>query len=67
MLYIFYAGLKSIIAATDKTVYLYDTELKMSTAEINIPGVKYAIWSSDMQSVALLSKHSNIYPKCPDF
>lgn len=54
---IFDGGLKNIIVVTKSTVYLYDTELRTSVAELPIFGVRHVIWSADMQYVALLSKN----------
>ena len=57
---IFYAGMKNILLVTPNSVILFDTELKTQVAEIQLAGVRYAIWSPDMSMVALLSKHSTL-------
>lgn len=41
-------------------VVLFDVQQRTATAELNCPFLKYAIWSSDMSQVALLSKHAII-------
>ncbi|KAJ3090043.1 hypothetical protein HK102_004843, partial [Quaeritorhiza haematococci] len=55
---IFYAGTKNLLLTTTTSVILYDIELRTTVAEINVNGVRYAIWSPDMSMVALLSKHT---------
>ncbi|KXS19763.1 coatomer subunit alpha [Gonapodya prolifera JEL478] len=55
---IFYAGTKNILIATPTNVTLYDTEVRSSVAELNVNGVRYVVWSPDMNLVALLSKHT---------
>ena len=36
---------------------LFDTQSRMTLAELQVPRVKYVIWSGDYNHVALLSKH----------
>ncbi|KAJ0961936.1 hypothetical protein J5N97_029764 [Dioscorea zingiberensis] len=45
---IFYAG----------TVAIFDLQQRIVLGELQTPSVKYIVWSSDMESVALLSKHA---------
>lgn len=39
-------------------VVLFDVQQRTAVAELNCPFLKYAVWSSDMGQVALLSKHA---------
>jgi coatomer protein complex subunit alpha (xenin) len=55
---IFFAGTKNLLISTPTSCILFDTELKQSVAELNVNSVRYAVWSPDMNLVALLSKHS---------
>ncbi|KAI9207062.1 coatomer WD associated region-domain-containing protein [Polychytrium aggregatum] len=57
---IFFAGTKNILLTTSSSVILFDTESSSNIAELPASGVRYAVWSSDMSMVALLSKHSII-------
>ncbi|KAJ3344084.1 hypothetical protein HDU93_003247 [Gonapodya sp. JEL0774] len=55
---IFYAGTKNILIATPTTITLYDTEVRSTVSELSVNGVRYVVWSPDMNIVALLSKHT---------
>lgn len=55
---IFYAGTGSLLMATATSVILFDIQQRRVTAELAVGNVKYIVWSSDMSTVALLSKHS---------
>ncbi|KAJ3129796.1 hypothetical protein HK100_008413 [Physocladia obscura] len=55
---IFYGGSKNLILVTPTSVILFDTELKTSVAELNVSGVRYAVWSPDQSMVALFSKNA---------
>ncbi|KAJ3116460.1 hypothetical protein HDU96_009623 [Phlyctochytrium bullatum] len=55
---IFSAGPKHLLLTTSTSVILYDIEMKSAVAELNIGGVRYASWSSDGATVALLSKNA---------
>lgn len=39
---------------------LFDVQQRQTLAELSTPFLKYAVWSSDMSQVALLSKHAII-------
>ncbi|KAI8840970.1 coatomer WD associated region-domain-containing protein [Chytriomyces cf. hyalinus JEL632] len=55
---IFYGGSKNLILVTPTSVMLFDTELRSTIAELNISGVRYAVWSPDQSMVALFSKNA---------
>jgi coatomer protein complex subunit alpha (xenin) len=37
---------------------LFDVQQRTTIAELTTPFIKYVVWSSDMNHVALLSKHA---------
>lgn len=39
---------------------LFDVQQRTAVAELSCPFLKYAVWSSDLSQVALLSKHAII-------
>ncbi|KAJ3074096.1 hypothetical protein HDU98_012124 [Podochytrium sp. JEL0797] len=55
---IFYGGGKNLILVTPTSVILFDTELRSTIAELNVSGVRYAVWSPDQSMVALFSKNA---------
>ncbi|KAJ1939236.1 hypothetical protein EC988_007367, partial [Linderina pennispora] len=55
---IFPAPGSQILLATATSVVLYDVQTRQMLGEISAAPVKYAVWSSDMSSVALLCKHT---------
>ncbi|KAI8613530.1 coatomer WD associated region-domain-containing protein [Chytriomyces sp. MP71] len=55
---IFYGGSKNLILVTPTSVMLFDTELRSTIAELNVSGVRYAVWSPDQSMVALFSKNA---------
>ncbi|KAJ3109062.1 hypothetical protein HDU97_009180 [Phlyctochytrium planicorne] len=55
---IFNAGPKNILMTTASSVILFDVEMRNSVAELNVGGVRYAVWSPDGSMVALLSKNA---------
>lgn len=55
---IFYGGTASLLLATPSSVVLFDIQQQKVIAEINTPPVKYIVWSTDGNMVALLSKHT---------
>ena len=57
----FYAGSKHILLSTATSVILYDTELRVTVAEINVNGVRFAVWSHDSSMVALMSKNCTLH------
>ncbi|KAG6331595.1 hypothetical protein ID866_7493 [Astraeus odoratus] len=55
---IFYGGTACLILSSTSSVVLYDLQQEKTIAELNSPPVKYVVWSSDGQLVALMSKHT---------
>ncbi|XP_078428727.1 coatomer subunit alpha-1-like [Wolffia australiana] len=55
---IFYAGTGSILCRAEERVAIFDLQQRLVLGELQCPGVKYTVWSPDMESVALLSKHA---------
>ena len=41
-------------------VTLFDVQQRTAVADLSTPFIKYMVWSSDMNHVALLSKHAII-------
>ena len=41
-------------------VTLFDVQQRTAIADLTVPFIKYIVWSSDMNHVALLSKHAII-------
>lgn len=54
---IFYAGTGSLLLRDAEGVTLFDVQQKRSLATVKIAKVKYVVWSSDANHVALLAKH----------
>ncbi|MBA0739120.1 hypothetical protein Gogos_012416, partial [Gossypium gossypioides] len=57
---IFYAGTGNLLCRSDDRVVVFDLQQRLVLGDLQTPFVKYVVWSSDMESVALLSKHSII-------
>ncbi|KAK6946303.1 Coatomer, alpha subunit, C-terminal [Dillenia turbinata] len=57
---IFYAGTGNILFRSEDRVVIFDLQQRTILGELQTPFVKYFVWSSDMESVALLSKHTII-------
>ena len=55
---IFYAGTGNILCRAEERVAIFDLQQRLVLGELQCPAVKYVIWSSDMESVAFLSKHA---------
>ncbi|XP_072962023.1 coatomer subunit alpha-1-like [Typha angustifolia] len=55
---IFYAGTGNLLCRAEDKVVIFDLQQRIILGEIQAPSVKYVVWSSDMESVALLSKHA---------
>jgi coatomer protein complex subunit alpha (xenin) len=55
---IFYGGTASLLLSAPAAVVLFDIQQQKTLAEIATPAVKYVVWSTDGNMVALLSKHS---------
>jgi len=54
---IFYAGTGMLLLRDTDAVTLFDVQQKRSLGQVKIPKCKYVVWSADMATVALLSKH----------
>ncbi|KAK8529965.1 hypothetical protein V6N13_102853 [Hibiscus sabdariffa] len=57
---IFYAGTGNLLCRSDDRVVVFDLQQRLVIGDLQTPFVKYVVWSNDMESVALLSKHSII-------
>jgi hypothetical protein len=55
---VFYGGTASLLLASTASVVLFDIQQQKVLAELTTPPVKYVVWSTDGNNVALLSKHS---------
>ncbi|MCL7026877.1 hypothetical protein MKW94_020983 [Papaver nudicaule] len=55
---IFYAGTGNLLCRGEDRVVIFDLQHRLILGELQTPFVKYVIWSADMESVALLSKHA---------
>ncbi|XP_022763202.1 coatomer subunit alpha-1-like isoform X1 [Durio zibethinus] len=55
---IFYAGTGSLLCRSEDRVVIFDLQQRLVLGDLQTPFVKYVVWSNDMESVALLSKHS---------
>ncbi|GFO24202.1 coatomer subunit alpha [Plakobranchus ocellatus] len=54
---IFYAGMGCLLLKEPDTITLFDVQQKRTLGTVKISKVKMVIWSSDMATVALISKH----------
>ncbi|KAJ6375619.1 hypothetical protein OIU77_000576 [Salix suchowensis] len=57
---IFYAGTGNLLCRAEDRVAIFDLQQRLVIGELQTPFVKYVVWSNDMESVALLSKHAII-------
>ncbi|KAM7264739.1 hypothetical protein ACFE04_002422 [Oxalis oulophora] len=55
---IFYAGTGNLLCKSEDRVAIFDLTQRLVIGELQTSFVKYVVWSSDMESVALLSKHA---------
>ena len=55
---IFYAGTGNLLCRAEDRVVIFDLQQRIILGELQTPFVRYIVWSNDMESVALLSKHS---------
>jgi coatomer protein complex subunit alpha (xenin) len=54
----FFAGTSGrLLLSSEDRMTLFDTQSRMTIAELQVPRVKYVVWSGDYNHVALLSKH----------
>ncbi|KAF9593124.1 hypothetical protein IFM89_020334 [Coptis chinensis] len=54
---IFYAGTGNLLCRTEDRITIFDLQQRIVLCDLQIPFIKYVVWSSDMESVALLGKH----------
>ena len=57
---IFYAGTGNLLCRAEDRVVIFDLQQRIVLGDLQTPFVKYIVWSNDMESVALLSKHAII-------
>ncbi|CAL0302546.1 unnamed protein product [Lupinus luteus] len=57
---IFPAGTGNLICRSEDKVVVFDLQQRIVLGELQTPFIKYVVWSNDMESVALLSKHAII-------
>eukprot|EP00262_Sarcandra_glabra_P020952 TRINITY_DN854_c0_g2_i1.p1 TRINITY_DN854_c0_g2~~TRINITY_DN854_c0_g2_i1.p1 ORF type:complete len:1231 (-),score=237.04 TRINITY_DN854_c0_g2_i1:419-4111(-) len=57
---IFYAGTGNLLCRAEDRVVIFDLQQRTILGDLQTPFVKYVIWSNDMETVALLSKHAII-------
>lgn len=57
---IFYAGTGNLLCRAEDRVLAFDPQQRLVFGELQTSFVRYVVWSNDMESVALLSKHSII-------
>ncbi|CAN0878256.1 Coatomer subunit alpha-1 [Linum grandiflorum] len=55
---IFYAGTGTVLCRSDDRVAIFDLQQRLIVGELPSPFAKYVVWSNDMNTVALLSKHA---------
>ncbi|WOL05641.1 coatomer subunit alpha-1-like [Canna indica] len=55
---IFYAGTGNLLCRAEDRVVIFDLQQRIVLGELQTPSIKYVVWSSDMESVALLGKHA---------
>jgi len=55
---IFYAGTGNLLCRSDDRMILFDIQQRSAMAELTTPLIKYVVWSTDNNFVALLSKHA---------
>eukprot|EP00268_Persea_americana_P024120 TRINITY_DN2358_c0_g1_i2.p1 TRINITY_DN2358_c0_g1~~TRINITY_DN2358_c0_g1_i2.p1 ORF type:complete len:1219 (+),score=265.30 TRINITY_DN2358_c0_g1_i2:284-3940(+) len=57
---IFYAGTGNLLCRAEDRVVIFDLQQRTILGDLQTPFVKYVVWSNDMETVALLSKHAII-------
>ncbi|WZZ18570.1 hypothetical protein YC2023_111659 [Brassica napus] len=57
---IFYAGTGTLLCRCEGKVVMFDLTQRLVLGEVHTPSVRHVVWSNDMESVALLSKHTII-------
>ncbi|KAI3959120.1 hypothetical protein MKX01_023796 [Papaver californicum] len=57
---IFFAGTGNLLCRSEDRVVIFDLQQRLVLGDLQTPFVKYVIWSNDLETVALLSKHAII-------
>ncbi|KAF8399255.1 hypothetical protein HHK36_015120 [Tetracentron sinense] len=57
---IFYAGTGNLLCRAEDRVVIFDLQQRFVLGDLQTPFIRYVVWSNDMESVALLSKHAII-------
>ncbi|KAK4490292.1 hypothetical protein RD792_000959 [Penstemon davidsonii] len=57
---VFYAGTGNLLCRAEDKVVIFDLQQRIVLGDLQTSFVRYVVWSQDMESVALLSKHSII-------
>ncbi|KAK4342492.1 hypothetical protein RND71_038308 [Anisodus tanguticus] len=55
---IFYAGTGNLLCRAEDRVVIFDLQQRIILGDLQTSFIRYVVWSPDMGSVALLSKHS---------
>ncbi|KAL4186710.1 hypothetical protein AMTRI_Chr09g15360 [Amborella trichopoda] len=55
---IYYAGTGNLLCRAEDRVVIFDLQQRTILGDLQTPFIKYVVWSNDMESVALLSKHA---------
>ncbi|XP_042009696.1 coatomer subunit alpha-1-like isoform X2 [Salvia splendens] len=55
---IYYAGTGNLLCRAEDKVVIFDLQQRIVLGDLQASFVRYVVWSQDMESVALLSKHS---------
>ncbi|KAL6504720.1 hypothetical protein OROHE_023478 [Orobanche hederae] len=55
---IFYAGTWNLLCRAEDRVVIFDLQQRLVLGDLQASLVRYVVWSHDMESIALLSKHS---------
>ncbi|KAK3002623.1 hypothetical protein RJ639_021911 [Escallonia herrerae] len=53
-----YAGPRNLLCMAEDRVVIFDLQFGMVLRELQTSFVRYVVWSNDMESIVLLSKHS---------
>ncbi|XP_010526595.1 PREDICTED: coatomer subunit alpha-1 [Tarenaya hassleriana] len=57
---IFYAGTGNLLCRSEDRVVIFDLQQRLVLGDLQTPFVRYIVWSNDLETVALLSKHTII-------
>ncbi|XP_019152993.1 PREDICTED: coatomer subunit alpha-2-like [Ipomoea nil] len=55
---IFYAGTGNVLCRAEDRVVIFDLQQRIVLGDLQASFVRYVVWSNDMESIALLGKHS---------